>query len=77
MPAKGNAVQNDYSITDALGLNGIVYYRIKQVDKDGRFTYSIVVMVKAGEPQQSPRLYLVPAKEFTTISLPNGMDKAE
>lgn len=75
--AKGNAVQNDYSITDASGLSGIVYYRIKQLDKDGRFTYSITVMLKAGEPQQSPRLYPVPAKDFTTISLPNGMDKAE
>lgn len=75
--AKGNAVQNDYSITDASGLSGIVYYRIKQLDKDGRFTYSITVMVKAGEPQQSPRLYPVPAKDFTTISLPNGTEKAE
>lgn len=75
--AQGNTVQNDYSITDAPGLNGIVYYRIKQVDKDGRFTYSIVVMVKTGEPQLRPKLYPVPAKEFTNISLPNGMDKAE
>jgi len=75
--AKGNVLQNDYSITDASGLSGIVYYRIKQLDRDGRFTYSIVVMVKAGEPQQSPRLHPVPAKDFTTISLPNGTAKAE
>lgn len=77
MAAKGNAVQNDYSFTDYTKPVGMVYYRIKQVDIDNKFTYSIQVKVKADEPQSAPRLYPVPAKDFTTISLPNGTAKSE
>lgn len=76
IPAKGNAVQNDYRFTDAANLDGIVYYRIRQVDIDGRSAYSPQVRAKANEVQAAPRLYPVPAKDFTTLSLPNGTEKA-
>ena len=74
--AKGNVVQNDYTFTDVSSQSGIVYYRIRQVDIDNRFSYSVQLKVKAGEPQSSPRLYPVPARDFTTITLPNGTGKA-
>ena len=74
---KGNAVQNDYSITDASRPAGTVYYRIRQLDLDGRISYSIIVRVKADDPQSEPRLYPVPAKDFTSISLQKGTAKAE
>jgi uncharacterized repeat protein (TIGR01451 family) len=41
--AAGNStVARTYQLTDKLPLNGKDYYRIKQVDKDGKFTYSPV-----------------------------------
>lgn len=44
--AKGNiATQADYIFTDGTFKNGINYYRLKIVDKDGRFTYSNIQSV--------------------------------
>jgi Secretion system C-terminal sorting domain len=41
--AYGNAKsQNDYTYTDNIPLKSKNYYRIKMVDKDGRFTYSAI-----------------------------------
>lgn len=37
----------NYSYTDARPLSGNNYYRLKQVDKDGRFSYSDIVVLKA------------------------------
>ncbi|MDX1936975.1 MAG: T9SS type A sorting domain-containing protein [Flavihumibacter sp.] len=41
-----NGHKNSYSFTDAAALQGNSYYRLKQVDKDGAFTYSKTVVVK-------------------------------
>lgn len=42
----GNSTVNiSYSITDASPINGFSYYRLKQTDFDGRFTYSSVMPV--------------------------------
>lgn len=70
-------IQNDYSITDASPFTGIIYYRIRQIDLDRNFTYSPVFRVNLSDPQSAPRLYPVPAKDFTIVSLPNGTEKAE
>ncbi len=40
----GNAMQN-YSWTDKNPATGINYYRLKQVDNDGQFTYSKIISV--------------------------------
>jgi hypothetical protein len=49
--ATGNSVtMHTYSFTDRTPLNGtIAYYRLKQVDHDGGFTYSAVAIVKSNE----------------------------
>jgi hypothetical protein len=40
----GNSMQFlNYKLYDREGLNGIIYYRLKQVDLDGAFTYSKIV----------------------------------
>jgi hypothetical protein len=39
---------NNYQYTDATAAHGTVYYRLKQIDFDGAFTYSEVVTIKAG-----------------------------
>ena len=44
---EGNSTGNlDYLFNDLNGYSGITYYRIKQVDKDNRFTYSIIKTVR-------------------------------
>ena len=37
--------QNNYSFTDNLPLTGTSYYRLKQTDKDGKFTFSKIIPV--------------------------------
>lgn len=44
--ASGNATGKGYTFTDNNPYNGLNYYRLKMVDKDGSFTYSQVVTVK-------------------------------
>jgi len=47
LAAKGYShEQVDYSFTDETPLNGENYYRLKQVDLDGTFTYSHVILVR-------------------------------
>jgi hypothetical protein len=53
--AKGNQQHNNYKHNDLQPLSGISYYRIRQVDKDGKFSYSTTKMVnrnKAGATLQ-------------------------
>lgn len=49
IPAKGNsnAMQNNYSFTDTSisALGGTVYYRLKQNDKNGNATFSLIIAV--------------------------------
>ncbi len=50
--------QIDYSYTDANGYSGISYYRLKQIDRDSRYTYTHIKAVKGmGETQVSVLLY--------------------
>lgn len=66
----------DYNFTDANGFSGISYYRLKQVDKDGRFTYTHIKAVKGmGETQVSVLLYPNPNYGQFTIRL-DGVKKA-
>lgn len=44
--AKGSSVQNSYSFVDQNPLEKINYYRLKQVDKDGGFKYSNIIVLK-------------------------------
>lgn len=44
--AQNSAAESDYSFRDDKPVHGIGYYRLKQVDLDGHFTYSIVITVK-------------------------------
>jgi Secretion system C-terminal sorting domain len=47
IPASGNAQTNTYQYTDTSSLNGMIYYRLKIVDVDGRFTYSKIIAIAA------------------------------
>lgn len=46
--AKGSSVFNSYNFRDDNFLDGYVYYKLKMVDKDGKFTYSFIVRIFSG-----------------------------
>jgi len=39
-------VENSYTYTDVKPVNGTNYYRLKQIDNDGKFTYSGIIQLK-------------------------------
>jgi hypothetical protein len=46
-----SSMQNNYSMIDQSPLSGVNYYRLKQVDVDGNFSYSDIAQVTFGEIQ--------------------------
>jgi hypothetical protein len=66
IPAAGNSTTpRDYSYIDVLNSNAT--YRIKQVDFDGHFSYSQVVMVQKDENSQTFSVFPNPATNQITI----------
>lgn len=65
----GTSIQNiDYQIIDLRPLNGVSYYRLKQVDFDGTATYSNVVSLQRDETKSSFLVFPNPAKnEFNLL----------
>jgi len=66
--AVGNSdiIQN-YSAKDQTPLNGINFYRLKQVDLDGRSSYSHIVPVRFGK-QVDPLIFPNPATSYFTVA---------
>lgn len=63
-----NAQQkNVYTYTDGRDANGTVYYRVKNVDVDGKFKYSSVVRINTGKTLASLKAFPLPAKNNITI----------
>lgn len=56
----------EYSFTDAKPFAGINYYRLKQVDKDGKSEYSKIVSV-AFDNAQMVKVYPNPATNMVTV----------
>lgn len=71
MPA-GPQAANTYSFMDRQPNSSTNVYRIKQVDKDGRFSYSKLVSMD-GERAPAVRIAPNPAKDLLQVSLPIGM----
>ncbi len=61
--------ENQYEATDRQVQKGINYYRIKQTDKDGKYSYSKIVMVNATE---SADLLLWPNPAASTVNIQNS-----
>jgi hypothetical protein len=69
VPSQGNT-KNNYSTIDKSPKVGVNYYRLKQIDVDGRFTYSSIVSVKFDkEDIASFTFYPNPAKEMLRINV--------
>ena len=67
--AKNNAY-NEYSITDVQPLNGVSYYRIEAVDKDGKKTYSKTEKVQLKIDKEQLTIFPNPAKDIVHINYP-------
>ncbi len=63
----------NYSFNDVKPLNGLSYYRLKQVDFDGAFTYSDIVGVTLGK-QSSVVLYPNPTQNEFTVDIANASE---
>ncbi len=66
---EGNSSRlQDYSFVDAMPLNGINYYRLKQIDIDGAFAYSDVVSVKMNRAN----IRITPTSTFDFVTVNTG-----
>lgn len=64
--------QNVYNYTDnTAGISATaVYYRVKQVDNDGQYTYSIIASVKPGGPATAISFFPNPVYKEMTVRVP-------
>lgn len=63
--SKGNG-ENSYQFTDAVTVEGTKYYRIKQVDIDGSFSYSTIIKL-SNKSKSKLTVYGNPTKNTVTI----------
>lgn len=64
-----NSIQTiHYSVVDQFPYFNTSYYRLKQTDFDGKYSYSSTVSVNLNENQSSVIIYPNPANEFFNIS---------
>lgn len=69
--AKGNSNEAlVYSYTDKSSGAGINYYRLKMIDKDGKYSYSPVVQIKNASKEISISLFPNPATDKININHP-------
>jgi len=59
-----------YNYSDEKSSNGTNYYRLKQIDKDGKYSYSSVVMLKGENTRlEITSLYPNPAKDVINVAI--------
>ncbi len=68
--SNGNG-NNGYNFEDPLPLQGIAFFRVKQTDNDGRYTYSPVV--KLSVLKQQIYVYPSPVTDMVTVAVGNDL----
>lgn len=68
-PATEVKAVNTYSAIDNAPINGTNLYRLKQLDKDGKFQYSNVLSVRYGKSDKVLSFYPNPVKNIMTVQL--------
>jgi hypothetical protein len=66
-----SAVLNGYSFTDSNYEKGLNYYRLKQVDNDGSFTYSRMIAIESLETKEV-KYFPNPVQSLLSIELPDN-----
>ena len=61
-----------YNAIDNNPFNGINYYRIKQTDNNGSYTFSQIKQVTINDKQQPINIYPNPATDIITINCTNA-----
>jgi Secretion system C-terminal sorting domain len=68
--SKGNSTTTQsYTFTDPLPLKGPDYYRLKQVDMNGQYTYSNTVLINFTDKGRAVVVYPNPARDQLTVDL--------
>ena len=62
-----------YSYTDAKAPAANCYYRLKQVDKDGQFTYSKTILVAGSSNAGAVQVYPSPAQSAVSVVISNDV----
>jgi len=75
LTAANSSGQHSYSFTDTQPLSGISYYRIKQVDKDGKYTYSETKSVK--NDVFALAVYPNPATHSISVVVPQSLEQGK
>ena len=68
--SKGDG-ENSYQFTELTGLLGTAYYRIKQIDKNGRSSISSIIRLSVNSHQIS--IYPSPVKDVVTVNVGNDL----
>ena len=71
IPANGNGTF-EYNIEDKVENENIVYYRIKEIDADGTFSYSSIIKLLPYNAREIS-VYPNPVTHFATISVAGNM----
>ena len=69
--SKGNG-QHNYSFTDAAALTGTGFYRIRQVDVDGRSSLSAIVKLGSTN-EKAVSVYPIPARSTVVVTVPQTL----
>jgi hypothetical protein len=72
VPGKNLLQENNYGYIHNHPVTGINYYRLKQLDKDGRSSYSNIATAKIGEGVKDIAVYPNPVKDILALSVVNG-----
>lgn len=67
----------NYSFNDVKPLIGTNYYRLKQLDKDGKYIYSEVVAVRGAKPSQLDIVSIYPNPTTNTLSIALNAPKTD
>jgi hypothetical protein len=67
--ATNTTAAHNYSYTDRTAINGTVYYRLKQIDINGRFTYSAVLSFTIDQQETALSLYPNPFTANPVLSI--------
>ena len=66
-----------YQAADNHPLGGNNYYRLRQTDIDGKYAYSVVIIVANGAAKNGVKLYPNPCKDNLTINLGSVVDNVQ